>query len=286
MALLPPTFLDAVVAIGVGDDPTTRAWVGTGFLYGLFEKQVDKDTRSYHIFLVSNRHVLEGHKKVWLKFNSSADSTSQDYEVRLIAKNGRKFWVPHSKEDVGALFINAKALTAEGRLFSYFQSDQHISHKKDLKSRGITEGDGVYVLGFPMGMVDSSRQYVIVRSGGIARIRDLIDGSRSDYLVDAFVFPGNSGGPVVLQPEMVSIKGTSPIRRADLIGIVTGYVSYRDSAVSRQTGQTRIVFEENSGLTSVLPVDVIDQTAKLAMKRLKSRMAQAKWRSKRKDEEP
>ena len=32
MALIPPHYLDAVVAIGVGDDPEERKWIGTGFL--------------------------------------------------------------------------------------------------------------------------------------------------------------------------------------------------------------------------------------------------------------
>jgi hypothetical protein len=29
MSLLPPFYLDTVVAIGVGDDPSTRKWIGT-----------------------------------------------------------------------------------------------------------------------------------------------------------------------------------------------------------------------------------------------------------------
>jgi len=36
MALIPPRFLDTVVAIGFGDDPEKRRWIGTGLLYGLF----------------------------------------------------------------------------------------------------------------------------------------------------------------------------------------------------------------------------------------------------------
>jgi hypothetical protein len=34
MALLPPFYLDTVVALGVGSDPSKRRWVGTGFLFG------------------------------------------------------------------------------------------------------------------------------------------------------------------------------------------------------------------------------------------------------------
>lgn len=39
--------------------------------------------------------------------------------------------------------------------------------------------------------------------------------------------------------------------------MVKGYLPYREEAFSRQTGNTRIVFEENSGLTSVIPIDAV-----------------------------
>ena len=59
------------------------------------------------------------------------------------------------------------------------------------------EGDFIYALGFPMGLVSKDRQHVMVRSGIIARIRDLYENRSTDFTVDAFVFPGNSGGPLV-----------------------------------------------------------------------------------------
>ena len=94
------------------------------------------------------------------------------------------------------------------------------------------------------------------------------------------VFPGNSGGPVVLCPSRIAIDGTSPIMKSVLIGIVKSYVPYNDIAVSQQTNRPRIVFEENSGLTSVESVDAILETVTLAAKRIKVRTAQAKYRSK------
>src|SRR5690606_32877967 len=57
MALLPPFFLDAVVAIGVGDDPTKRSWIGTGFLYGKLTPKSNANSKSYYVFLITNKHV-------------------------------------------------------------------------------------------------------------------------------------------------------------------------------------------------------------------------------------
>ena len=208
MALIPPFFLDAVVALGVGDDPAKRRWIGTGFLYGLFEKQVDDKNKNYFVFIVTNKHVLNGNDKIWIKFNLLSASTSQDFAVQLKAKNGREVWIRHSddKVDLGSIFINAKFLKSQNMRFNYFRSDEHAFTIAQLKDAGITEGDGVYVLGYPMGLVDSSWQSAICRQGCIARIRDVIAASKGDFLIDAPVFPGNSGGPVVLKPEAIAIQ--------------------------------------------------------------------------------
>ena len=124
----------------------------------------------------------------------------------------------------------------------------------------VSEGDGVYVLGYPMGLVDERLQYPVVRAGCIARIRDLLDGASEEFLVDAPVFPGNSGGPVILKPEIASVTGTKAAGRAMLIGVVKAYIPYEDIAISLQTKSPRVVFQENSGLSPVIPCDRILET--------------------------
>ncbi len=42
--------------------------------------------------------------------------------------------------------------------------------------------------------------------------------------------------------------------------MVKAYVPYHDVAVSRQTEKPRVIFEENSGLAEVIPVDFIRET--------------------------
>ena len=74
------------------------------------------------------------------------------------------------------------------------------------------------------------------------------------------IFPGNSGGPVVNKPEIISVEGTNSVPSPYLIGIVASYLTYTDTAVSKQTGQSRVVFEENSGLAVVIPADYILET--------------------------
>lgn len=282
MALLPLFFLDAVVAIGVGDDPAKRNWSGTGFLYGVLDRNSDEKNKSYFVSLVTNKHVLDGHAKVWIKFNTVSGSGSQDFDAKLRATNGRELWIRHPDDavDLGAIFINAKFLQSRNMRFNYFRDDDHTYTVAQLKSEGVTEGDGVYVLGYPMGLVDSRWQSAICRLGCIARIQDVIATGTGDFLIDASVFPGNSGGPVVLQVESMAITGTKSVSKANLIGVVQSYLPYQDVAVSRQTGRPRITFDENSGLTPVIPVDRINELMVASIKRLKNRVAQARWKGK------
>jgi hypothetical protein len=95
-------------------------------------------------------------------------------------------------------------------------------------------------------------------------------GRGRSFLIDASVFPGNSGGPVVLQPYANSILGTSPRHRAAVVGLVSSYVPYRDVAISVQTKRPRVIFEENSGLAEVVPIDAVDEAVAAHMKTLQT----------------
>jgi len=284
MPLLPPDYLDAVVAIGVGHTVTGRSWIGTGFFYGVPAGSTDSQgNQFYTIFLISNKHVFSGLKQAYIRLNSAADTTSKEYRIDLMAKNGRKRWIGHPDDDVdvGAHWINASFLKQERRSFSFFAEDSNVLTHNKLEASSLSEGDGVYLLGYPMGMVGDKRNYVICRSGSIARLRDVKERHGKELLVDAFVFPGNSGGPAITKPELASVQGSESFKSAHLLGIVSSYVPYQDVAVSQQTKRPRVIFEENSGLTSVVPSEFIRETVALAGRRQKSRIAAAKYRAKR-----
>jgi hypothetical protein len=287
MALLPPIYLDAVVAIGFGDDPKNRSWIGTGFIFGqLIEMKENTDQKGYHLWLITNKHIFKDLHEVFIKFNSIQGTPSKDYKINLLARNGRFRWVGHLTEsiDVAAIQLSPQFLEKENRLFSVIRSDSGVMNREKIRSVGIAEGDRVFVLGFPMGWVEQERQYVICRGGCIARIRDFIDGKTYNFLIDAPVFPGNSGGPVIICPSVIAIQGTNPINDADLIGIVKAYVPYTDIAVSQQTKQARIAFEENSGLAIVESVDSIIETIKLGEKRAIQRKVRIRRKVKKQQE--
>lgn len=261
MALIPPFFLDCVVAIGFPETAGSKKWNASGFLYGKLVEDESAEEKTYELFLVTNRHVFEGHEKAFIRFNPKADEAARDYDLMLVESGDLKWHAhPDLDVDVAVISINARFLRKNDIQFNYFRSDEHLADRERASELGLTEGDPIFVLGFPMGLVGKERSFVIVRTGCIARIRDALLGSSRELLIDAPVFPGNSGGPVVTKPEDVAIHGTQAVNSAYLIGMVTSFLPFRDVAVSSQTGMPRIIFEENSGLASVLLMDSIVET--------------------------
>jgi len=266
MALIPPFFLDCVVAIGFGNPDGSRHYVATGFLYGRLLAQED-ERKTYKIVLVTNKHVLQDAQVAWLRFNPKDDEPAQEFLISLFDENKNKKWIEHPDPeiDLAAIGIKAAFLKEQGINVRFFRSDQHVLNRAQALEQGVSEGDGVFVLGFPMGLIGEERNFVIVRQGAIARIRDTLTGSSKEFLIDTSIFSGNSGGPVVSRPEFVAIDGTKAIPRSCLLGVVSSYLTYEDVAISTQTRKPRIIFEENSGLAAVVPIDYLTEIIDVAM---------------------
>ncbi|MFZ0925584.1 MAG: serine protease [Halobacteriota archaeon] len=268
MALL-PVALDSVVAIGYVEQNGTM-WGATGFLVG---RPVIKDGCEIgrHVFLVTNKHVLEGENSVVLRFNPERGKETKDYRVPLIddERETPQRWVshPHDDLDIAVIGLHGAKLKEDGQQILSFDVETLMTIDQ-MRDANVSEGDPVYVLGYPMGLIDRMWRYPIARSGSVARIQDALERPTSSFLLDTFVFPGNSGSPVILsRPQYgASTDRTQPIDFPCVIGIVSAYLPYEDIVVSLQTKEQRIKFVENSGLASALPSDYILETIEVAVK--------------------
>ena len=270
MALIPPIFLNTVVALGEQATDGTVKYTATGFLYGHPAGFADKNgQKQYYVFLVTNRHVFQqaGTRGSILhaRFNNLNEEGTNTYSVKLEDAS----WTVHPDPaaDVAVLIINPERIKTDGIEYYFFVGDKHALTLEQARANEVSEGDGVFVLGFPLGEAGNERNYVIVRQGIIARSQHWLKGNARTFLIDASIFPGNSGGPVLLKPEITSIEGTKANDRCSLIGMVSAYLPYQEVAVSQQTGRPRIIFEENSGLASVVPPNVIHEAVEVAVKK-------------------
>ena len=141
-----------------------------------------------------------------------------------------------------------------------FHSGGSTILRDQLVEAEFREGNEVFTLGFPLSQVADDKNYVVARQGIVARIQDWYDRASRYFLIDASIFPGNSGGPVLAKPTLHTYG--SAITSAKLIGMVAGYLPYRDIARSEQTGEAIFASEENSGLGIVVPLDAIEETIK------------------------
>jgi len=242
-------------------------WIASGFLYGsLMPPKPESEKKQYLTFLVTNRHVLERLTNAYIRVNPKERKAPEDYELEL-KNDTRQLWFAHPDAAVDvAVYPGSLAFFQErGMQVDFFPNDQVVAGRSKLVDLGVAEGDFVYVLGFPLGLVGVERNLAIVRQGVLARVSDALLNPNHNYLVDAFIFPGSSGGPVILKPELAYIKetehvkGTKPIPMPFLIGLVKEYITYQDVAISPQTRRPRIVFEENSGLAEVIPIDRVQE---------------------------
>jgi hypothetical protein len=288
-AQIPPFFINSVVALGeeqlqqaehLGEAPHMEwSTEGTGFFYGyLIKDDPNPEKKLYEVYLVTAKHVVKLHEKA---YHSDTNTLSIDLNIRL---NGRDhsnvqqfsigdeawFFHPNSNVDIALAPVNFDLLHGKDFFPDFFQNDQHVADIDKLKNLEVTAGDGIFVLGFPMNLAGKQRNYVIVRNGIIARLGEMLDHASDKFMIDGFVFPGNSGGPVVLRPEATAITGTKSQSTAYLIGVVINYQEYIDTAISPQTGRARVTFEENSGLSEVLPTDFIDEAIKAKHEKMKS----------------
>lgn len=267
MAILPQTYTEATVVLGVATHSSQVTWFATGFIVGRYEGLDETEQKKYTTYLITNKHVVQNHNALHLQFNSATGTSLSTTTLRK-GKHLNYSEHPDQEIDIIANRINVNGAIENGAIVSFFQLDDQALNKAAMKSTGVTEGTLVYALGFPVslddGLVDSISKAPVCRLGCVSRIEHLYHNNNAKFfIIDAATYPGNSGGPVINRPEIISITNTPQNDTANLIGIVSAYIPYREQLMSTQTQRIRMVNEENSGLTVVYPVDYIAEVVEI-----------------------
>lgn len=250
MAILPSYFMDAVVSIGEPKPDGTFFWYGTGFF--VFRYMDDKIVKP---FLVTNKHVIANRSHVVFRMKRHNSEELVQYTLKIIPAN----MILHSNPniDIAILMINGDLIMQNDLDFCGFDIDGMAMSSSELRENGVDEGSLIYMLGFPMGLVNTGSGLPICRLGCIARMSEAQIKENHNILMDVQNFPGNSGSPVVLRPEVVSVGNTKTVDRAVLIGIIHSYIPYKENLVNSQTGEIVEIRSENSGLANAHPVEYI-----------------------------
>lgn len=164
---------------------------GTVFLMGIPYKN---DPKVAHIVIVTAAHVFEGINgdTATLQLRRKmADGTYATFPFQFqIRKSGRPLYVRHPTADVAAMYGDIPDEVPMTGL-----SPDSLVTDKSLDELEFHPGDDAHILGFPA-MVGTAGGFPILRVGRIASYPLTPMKHVKQWVFDAHVFNGNSGGPV------------------------------------------------------------------------------------------
>lgn len=262
MALIPHDYLEAVVSIGLRKD-TDIIWIGTGF----FVIKPISEGKGLP-FLVTNRHVLNGKQSVTIRLQEKNTGDLKIIDIPLM-ENGNLYYSTHddSNVDIAAVLFSGSIIKNNNLQFSAINIDNDALISSELIKQGGDEGSYVYMLGFPMRLVNIDSTTPICRGGCIARIDEKEIKKMNYFLLDIQNFPGNSGSPIITKPEIYGFDNEPVLNKSVLIGIVYGYKPYQEQLINSQTNEIVEIRSENSGIAVVHPVEFIKEVIEKEMKR-------------------
>ena len=273
MALLHTTLVASTLFLSTFPPVDGKISTGTGFMVARPEQYNYTHPEQHNI------EQSEGGWRVWVV--TAAHNIPDDVQMKVVIETnlpgtggGKTSWsVPVSKwlkhpqhpqtpGETNEYDVAVTPLTLEQAPWwkepepAVWRADLHLS-RASMNQHGIVEGDGVYVIGFPLQVgTGAQRNNPIVRHGIIAQVQPYLQGRSNGILVDGAIWGGNSGGPVVTQPTALALEGTQPYTKTSLIGMVTGVKGRGEYPV---------------GIGLVVPTETINRTIDLYLEKAADR---------------
>jgi hypothetical protein len=192
--------------------------IGTGFM-------LEHEIPGYgkEIFLVTNKHVVEGMEKAKLHFTrriGDQPAIGNTFAFSCDAGFGTTFHGhPDSKVDIAVLPVSYLFKVAKKRAdrdaFLMELSTKIIPSEEEVQK--LDTISPVLFVGYPNGLYDAKHMIPIIRRGTTATPVELDYNGQPVFLIDASVFPGSSGSPVFSYTE-TWLGGMRDLR---LLGIIS-----------------------------------------------------------------
>lgn len=173
--------------------------IGTGFLVA---HPVDREKGI--VFLVTNKHVVanaaEGGFSITLKKPDGSPDLGKRHEFTVAGFS--QAWVGHPDPDIDVTVMNVAPLlnsiqAAGYPPFARWINTNDFATDERCETQFEPIEDVVFV-GYPVGLHDSKNHLPIARRGTTASPPALDYEGQPTFLIDASVFPGSSGSPVII----------------------------------------------------------------------------------------
>lgn len=219
------TLLFSTVRIEVTNSSRPGASVGTGFIVSAPVPGVEG--KSY-LFLVSNKHVFKDPDHqislIFTKNSQGGVDPSLGELTRISQFNFSKGYVEHPDPKIDLACVNMSSF-GEPELGLYFR---HYPHDQ-LGSGGhlpISVGHDVFFIGYPENRFDVTHNLPLLRKGCIASAPNVDFNGEKQFLIDAHVFQGSSGSPVLAavdgEYKIVGVISQTMIRNSMVQAIPVG----------------------------------------------------------------
>ena len=174
-------------------------------------------------FIVTNRHMVAGFNSGTLYFHKS-NNGKPSYEKPIecfVASWSEWFCHPDPNVDIAILPSDNNILSNAGMDEELFT--QCVSSSLVLDDNMPHPLEEVFFVGYPAGLWDEQHALPIARRGITASFINQDYNGRPCFLIDASVFGGSSGSPVVLLSSKLSSREPGTIswgKRCYFIGVV------------------------------------------------------------------
>lgn len=245
-------------------------WTGTGFI-------VRYETTSGTIdLLVTNKHVLAGAVELDIRFvQAGADGQPLPQATQTtITSFGDTSWLGHPDDqvDVAVMFLGplVNQMQEEGRTPFYrpFSVDLMLTA---AQTDDLDALESVTFVGYPNGLFDTRSFLPIARRGQTATPIQVNYRGTPSFLIDASVFGGSSGSPVVLfNRGMYQTRsgGTVVGTRLILLGVLAAvHVRQTGGTVHELPTKQIAVFDEALDLGIVFKASTIHECVELLLAR-------------------
>ncbi len=192
---LPEQLLFSTVRVEAEGHSNERV-TGTGFFF------THKIRDQRHLFIVTNKHVIQNTKIGWMLLTESSDNQPRiGVSHRFKFEDFENLWFGHEDKDVDVAILPFGALneTLKNKgtsLFFRAIDSSNIPTEEQLKMLSVLE-DIIFV-GYPNGIWDTKNLLPIYRQGITATPITIDFEGEKKFLIDASVFPGSSGSPVFI----------------------------------------------------------------------------------------
>jgi len=244
-----------------------QASVGTGFFYSIRDFS-GQSTNGFIPLIVTCKHVIADSVMVRLDCALGTSNTLARSENHFPVVVPSTMWIgdPDTNVDLTVLPIASllENLEKQGKVLDCAPLDNKlIPSTNELK--GLIAFQEKYLIGYPIGISDEANNLPIMRRGITATDPSVDYDGRKEFMIDAAVFPGSSGSPVLTAEEgVISSGGMLGFggSRVRLLGILYGGPEFSaDGKVEIKTIPT--AFDASAKTTIPMNLGLVIKAARL-----------------------